>query len=57
MTLQWLDDHGIQYDEIYFGKPWANIYIDDNAFRFNNWNDIDADGMNLPDSNENKKHS
>lgn len=57
MTLQWLDDHGIQYDEIYFGKPWANIYIDDNAFRFNNWNDIDADGMNLPDSNENKKQS
>lgn len=57
MTLQWLDDHGIQYDEVYFGKPWANIYIDDNAFRFSSWNDIDADGMNLPDSNENKKQS
>lgn len=37
ITLEWLSKHGIEYDEIYFGKPWADIYIDDNAFRFSNW--------------------
>lgn len=39
LTLfNWLEEHDIQYDEIYFGKPSADVYIDDNAFRFNgNW--------------------
>jgi capsule biosynthesis phosphatase len=40
ITLQWLDEHGLQYDEIYFGKPNAEVYIDDRALRFSNW-----DGM------------
>jgi capsule biosynthesis phosphatase len=37
-TLAWLDEHGIPYDEIYFGKPWASrigFYIDDRAVRPN----------------------
>ena len=34
-TLEWLDKYGIEYDEIYFGKPNAEIYIDDRAIRFN----------------------
>ena len=38
ITLDWLEEHGFKYHEIYFGKPWANIYIDDNAFRLNDWN-------------------
>jgi len=54
MTLDWLEKHNIPYDEIYFGKPWAQVYIDDNAFRFTNWSSIDADGSNLPVSNEQK---
>lgn len=37
ITIDWLDKHNVPYDEIYFGKPIADIYIDDNAFRFNNW--------------------
>lgn len=53
-TLQWLEKHQVPYDEIYFGKPWADIYIDDNAFRFNTWNEIDNCGSNLPVSNEKK---
>lgn len=53
-TLNWLDIHKIHYDEIYFGKPWADIYIDDNAFRFSSWSFIDNDGFNLPVSNEKK---
>ena len=39
ITLDWLERNGIEYDEIYFGKPWADVYIDDNAFRFTNWVD------------------
>jgi hypothetical protein len=39
-TLNWLEKNNVPYDEIYFGKPWAQIYIDDNAFRFENWNAI-----------------
>ena len=42
----------VPYDEIYFGKPWAQIYIDDNAFRFENWSAINGDGSNFPSNNE-----
>jgi capsule biosynthesis phosphatase len=52
VTLQWLDDHGIEYDEIHFGKPHADVYIDDNAFRFDGWDAVAADGSNLPLSHE-----
>src|SRR5690606_31207523 len=31
ITLDWLARHEVEYDEIYFGKPWADVYIDDNA--------------------------
>lgn len=51
-TLDWLDAHQIPYDEIYFGKPWAQIYIDDNGFRFTDWESISADGSNLPSNCE-----
>lgn len=54
-TLDWLEKHEVQYDEIYFGKPWADIYIDDNAYRFKSWGQIDSDGLNLPISNEKSK--
>ena len=47
-TLAWLRRHEIPYDEIYFGKPWAQIYIDDNGFRFQSWEDVADDGSNLP---------
>jgi len=35
-TMAWLDRHGIPYDEIHFGKPWASrvgFYVDDRAVR------------------------
>jgi capsule biosynthesis phosphatase len=35
-TLDWLDRHGIPYDEIHFGKPWAGrggFYVDDRTVR------------------------
>lgn len=51
-TLNWLEKHQIPFDEIYFGKPWAHIYIDDNAFRFENWSKISGDGSTFPMNNE-----
>lgn len=53
-TFQWLDKYSIPYDEIHFGKPWADIYIDDNAVRFESWDQIEPDGSNLPTSSETK---
>jgi capsule biosynthesis phosphatase len=51
-TLEWLDQNEIPYDELHFGKPHADIYIDDNALRFESWSEIAADGSNLPQSRE-----
>ena len=50
--LDWLEKHGIPYDEIWFGKPQADIYIDDNGFRFESWKAIAGDGSNLPQNHE-----
>jgi len=40
ITLDWLDKYQIPYDEIYFGKPNAHIYIDDRAYRFEIWSEL-----------------
>lgn len=37
ITLEWLENHQVEYDEIYFGKPNADLYIDDRALRFESW--------------------
>jgi capsule biosynthesis phosphatase len=52
VTLAWLDRHGITYDEIHFGKPHADVYLDDNGVRFDSWAGIEPDGSNLPSSRE-----
>lgn len=52
ITLDWLARHEVEYDELYFGKPWADVYIDDNALRFRTWSEIAGDGSNLPSSHE-----
>ena len=52
VTLDWLDKHDVPYDEIHFGKPWADIYIDDNAFRFSNWDELGGNGEGLPVNKE-----
>jgi capsule biosynthesis phosphatase len=50
--LDWLAQHEIPYDELWFGKPHADVYIDDNAYRFSSWPEISDDGSNLPVSRE-----
>lgn len=52
VTLDWLDKHRIAYDEINFGKPHADVYLDDNAMRFSSWDAIPADGSGFPRSSE-----
>ena len=52
VTLDWLDRFDIEFDEIHFGKPHADVYIDDNAVRFTSWSAIASDGSDLPTSHE-----
>jgi capsule biosynthesis phosphatase len=54
VTLDWLARHAIPYDEIHFGKPHAQVYIDDNALRFESWDQIAPDGSTLPQSAESR---
>jgi capsule biosynthesis phosphatase len=57
VTLAWLARHGIEYDEIHFGKPHADVYIDDNALRFESWKVIAGNGSSLPRSAESMRYS
>jgi capsule biosynthesis phosphatase len=52
VTLDWLQRLDVPYDELHFGKPHADIYLDDNAVRFESWDHILGDGSNLPASKE-----
>jgi capsule biosynthesis phosphatase len=45
VTLDWLEKYEIPYDEIYFGKPNAQVYIDDRALRFSDWDSINHDSL------------
>ena len=40
---EWFQRHGIKYDELIFGKPLADVYIDDRAMVYdNNWKELNA---------------
>ncbi|HEX4974679.1 MAG TPA: hypothetical protein VFV48_02230 [Pseudomonadales bacterium] len=54
VTLEWLERHGIPFDEIYFSKPWADVYLDDNAHRFEGWDLIDGTGLSFSSSAEHR---
>lgn len=45
ITLDWLERNNIEYDEIFFGKPNGEIYIDDRALRFESWDHINEDSL------------
>ncbi|UWD34198.1 NIF family HAD-type phosphatase [Mesomycoplasma molare] len=40
VTLEWLRDNGIEYDEIFFGKPNGDITICDRSVHFDGWDKI-----------------
>ncbi|WP_127531391.1 HAD hydrolase family protein [Paenibacillus kobensis] len=37
LTHQWLNHYAVPYDELIFGKPYGDIYIDDLAHRLTEW--------------------
>lgn len=37
VTQKWLSDYDFKYSLIQFGKPVADIYIDDKGWRFDKW--------------------
>lgn len=45
VTLEWLEKNDVEYDEIYFGKPNAHLYIDDRAMRFEHWENMSISGL------------
>jgi len=47
VTLDWLEYYEIPYDEIYFGKPNGNIYIDDRALRFEAWSTLSNESIEI----------
>ena len=42
-TLDWLQENDVPYDEIYFGKPYADVYLDDLAQTFTSWDTIEPE--------------
>lgn len=37
VTRQWLTEHAVPYDELIFGKPYGDFYIDDKAVNLNDF--------------------
>jgi len=40
LVFDWLDKYGVPYDEVLFGKPHVDYFIDDKGIRFTDWKDI-----------------
>jgi hypothetical protein len=40
MTINWLDENQIPYDQVILGKPIGDYWIDDRAIRFSSWDQI-----------------
>jgi len=37
MTAHWLQTNGVKYHQLVMGKPQGDVWIDDRAIRFKNW--------------------
>lgn len=37
ILIPWLNRYNIPYDELWFGKPLADIYVDDKGHKFTDW--------------------
>lgn len=42
IVIEWLNKHNIPFDEIHFGKPLADFYVDDKAVRLTTWNEFNT---------------
>lgn len=43
VVFRWLDIHQIPYDEIWFGKPLADLYVDDKAYKLVTWDELNKE--------------
>ena len=43
VVINWLDKFEIPYDEVHFGKPVADFYIDDKGYKLENWTKLVKD--------------
>ena len=37
ITKEWLSNNNVKYDELHFGKPYADYYVDDKAVELENF--------------------
>ena len=42
LVTEWLQKHDIPYDELLFGKPNVDYFIDDKGLTFTDWNNIES---------------
>ena len=42
MTIAWLKNNKVPFDQLILGKPQGDYWIDDRALRFNNWKSIES---------------
>ena len=47
IVIEWLNKHKIPYDELHFGKPVADYYVDDKAVRMTGWKTFNQNLENL----------
>jgi len=36
-TRFWLEEHSVPYDQLIFGKPYGDVYVDDKAVNANDF--------------------
>lgn len=46
LVIKWLEEHKIPYDELLFGKPHADFFIDDKAVKLTDWNTLNNSLLN-----------
>lgn len=46
ITISWLKNNNVYYDEIYFGKPYGDLYIDDMGITYKNPEQVNTDLQN-----------
>ncbi len=42
-VINWLEKYKIPYDELHFGKPVADFYVDDKGYKLDDWHKFNKD--------------
>lgn len=46
VVFEWLEKYKVPYDELLFGKPNADYFIDDKGIKFNDWEGLNKEVFN-----------